>query len=105
MFHQHGPQGRGGAPDQPRGLRVPQRLPPGGAEMGHRSERGPGGDSARQGEAEPGDGGAARGAVGGLEPVHAGSDQVAQPPAEGGRMNGQRQAGQPERGDDRPSGR
>ena len=73
--------------------------------MGHRGERGPDGDSARQGEAEPGDRGAARGAVGGLEPVHAGSDQVAQPSAEGGRVNGQRQAGQPERDDDRPPGR
>ena len=104
MLHQHRPEGRLGVPDQPRGLRVPQRLQAGGADMGQRGERGPGGDGARQGKAEPDDGGAARGAVGGLEPVHAGSDQVAQPPAEGGGMNGQRQAGQPERGDDRPPG-
>ena len=92
-------------PDQPRGLRVPQRLPPGGAEMGHRGERGPDGDSTGQRQAEPGDRSAARGAVSGLEPVHAGSDQVTQPSAEDGRVNGERQAGQPERGDDRPPGR
>ena len=60
--------------------------------MSARGERGPGGNSARQGEAERGDRGGARGAVSGLEPVHAGSDQVAQPAAEGSRVNGQRQA-------------
>ena len=105
MLDEHGPQGRLGLPGQPRGLRVPQRLPPGGAEMRRRGQRGPGGDGARQGQAEPGDRGAARGAVGGAQPVHAGADQLAQPPAEGGRVHGQRQAGQPERGDDRPPGR
>ena len=92
-------------PDQPRGLRVPQRLPPGGAELGRRGEDGANCDRACQRQAEPGDRSAARGAVSGLEPVHAGSDQVTQPSAENGRVNGQRHAGQPERGDDGPPGR
>ena len=46
MLHGYGPESGLGLADQPRGLRVPQRLPPGGAEMGHRGERGPDGDSA-----------------------------------------------------------
>jgi hypothetical protein len=104
MFHQHGPEGGLGMADQPRGLRVLQRLAPGGAQVSQRGERGAGRDSARQGEAEPGHGGTARRSVGGTEPQHAGSDEVAQPPADGGGMYRQRQAGQAEGGNDRPSG-
>jgi hypothetical protein len=104
MLHQDGPQDRLGMADQPSGLRVPQGLPPGGAEVSHRGERGPGRDSARQREAKRGDRGAARGAIGGAKPQHAGPDEVTQPPAERGRMDRQRQAGQAERGKDRPSG-
>ena len=87
MFDQHGPQGWLGMADQPRGLRVPQRLPPGGAKVSQRGERGAGRDGAGQGEAEPGHGGAARSSVGGAKPQHAGADEVTQPPAEGGGMN------------------
>ena len=81
MLHQHGPQGRLGAPDQPRGLRVAQRLPPGGAQVGRRGERGASRHGARQGQAQPGNGGTARCAVGGAKPQHASPDQVTQPPA------------------------
>jgi hypothetical protein len=42
VFHQHGPQGRLGLPDEPSGLRVPQRLAAGGTEVGDRGERGAG---------------------------------------------------------------
>ena len=56
MFHQHGPQGRLGMAGQPGGLGMPHRLPPGGAKVSQRGDRGPGHDSASQDEAEPGHG-------------------------------------------------
>ena len=74
MFYQQGPQGRLGTAGQPGGLRVPQRLPPDGAQVSHRGDRGAGHHRAGEGEAEPGYGGAARGGVGGPEPQHARPD-------------------------------
>jgi len=104
VFHQHRAQGRLGMADQPRGLRMLQRLPPGSAKVSHRGERGTGRDGARQGKAEPRHSGATWRSVGGAQPQHAGSDEVTQFSAESGHVNRQRQACQAERGNDRPCG-
>ncbi len=104
MVHQHGPQGRLGTPGEPGGLRVPRCLPPGGAKVSDGDERGAGQHSAGEDEAEPGHGRASGGGVLGAEPQHAGPDQVTEPAAQRGGVDRERQAGQPQRGDDRPSG-
>ena len=104
MVHYDGTQGRLKMPGQPGGLCVPQRLAPGGAQLAGGGEHGAGQHRAGQDEAEFGRGGPARGGVQVAQPPHARPDQVAEPPAEGGGVHRQRQPGQPDRGQHRPSG-
>src|SRR5258708_6927564 len=80
VLYQHGAEGRLGTADQPRGLRVRQRLPPGSAKVSHGGENGAGGDGSGEREPQPGDGGTAWRAVGLAQPQHARSDQVAKAP-------------------------
>ena len=81
VVDQRGAQVRVRAPDQAGGLRVLHRLPPDGAQVGRRGERGAGQHRSGEGEAEPGHGGAARRGVGVPQPQDAGPDQVTQPAA------------------------
>ncbi len=104
MVDEDCPKGRIAVPDQAGGFRVLQRLAADGAQVRDRGDRGPGHDRSEEGEAEPGDGGAAGSGVGVAQPQHAGADQAAKPAGQGGRVDRQGQPGQPEGGSDRPGG-
>ena len=88
MLHQHGPQGWLGEPRQGgRFARAAMACRPVARRWVVAVTAVRASNSAREREAEPGHGGAPRGGVGGAKPQHARPDQVAQPPAEGGRMD------------------
>jgi hypothetical protein len=87
VLHQHGPESRLGMADQPRGLRVLQRLAPGRAKVSHGCEPGAGGYSSRDCETELGDSGTTGRAVRSAQTQHAGADQVTQPAPESSCMN------------------
>ena len=96
VLHQHGSQGRLENSDQPGGLRMPECLPPGGAQQDRGADRGAGQHGASEDEDR------ARPRLprrvwrrSRAGPQHARPDQVTQPPAEGGRMDRQGQPGQP----------
>ena len=80
---------------------MPHRLLPYRVHVRSRGDRGASHHRSGEGEAEPRYGGASRGGVGVPEPQDAGADQVTQPAAQGGGVDRQGQAGQPERRYDR----
>ena len=105
VLHEHGAQGRLGAADEPRGLaRAVSACCPAARRWVIAVSTVRAATAPARVRPEPGDGGTARRAVGLAQPQHAGSDQVAEPATEGSCVDRERQAGQPERGDDRPSG-
>src|ERR1700747_2641583 len=98
MVDEDGAQGRLAAPEQAGGFGVPERMAAGVTRMRDSSECGTGCYRSGEGEAEGGDGGAPGCGVGVAEPQHARADQGTQPAGQDGRMDGQGQAGQAERG-------
>ncbi len=81
MLHHHSPQGGLNVAGQPGSPRVPQRLPPGGAQLAESGERSAGRHRPGQDEAELGHGGPARRGVQGTQPPHACPDHLTEPSA------------------------